>query len=194
MSALLEKQAIRQPGPCPVIETGRLVLRPHRMSDAPAIAESLGDFQVSRMLARVPVPYDRKDATDWLSRANSSLTPDWAFAITEGDDAHIGVVALELRNGLWHLGYWLNRYFWGRGIMSEAASAAIERFYRRMPETSLHSGAFADNAASLSIQKRLGFSITRCGDLYSSSRNAMAPHIETVLTQPAFRSLERHEA
>jgi RimJ/RimL family protein N-acetyltransferase len=175
------------PGPCPVIETSRLTLRPHRMSDADAIAASLSDFQISRMLARVPVPYDREDANDWLSRATSGLTPDWAFAVTTGDDVHLGVVSIELRHGQWHLGYWLNRFYWGKGLMSEAASAAIERFFRRMPETVLHSGVFADNAASLRLQEKLGFAIRRCSEIYCISRSALVPHIETQITAETFR-------
>lgn len=183
-----QRAATRPPGPCPTIETRRLVLRPHRMSDADAIAQSFSDYQVVRMLARVPVPYDREDAIDWLSRATSGITPDWSFAITlGGDDVHIGVVGIELRHGQWHLGYWLDRYYWGKGIMSEAAGAAVERFFRRMPDEVLHSGAFADNAASLRIQEKLGFAVTRSGDLYSRSRNAVAPHIETQVTQADFR-------
>ncbi|MFN7011666.1 MAG: GNAT family N-acetyltransferase [Allorhizobium sp.] len=187
MDATLQKTALSTPGPCPVIETARLKLRPHRMSDADAIAESLGDYQVARMLARVPVPYDRQDAVDRLSRVSSGITPDWCLAITAGDNAHLGVVSIELRHGLWHLGYWLNRYYWGKGLMSEAAAAAIERFFRRMPQVELHSGAFADNAASLRIQEKLGFSILRCAELYSRPRNALAPHIETRLTEADFR-------
>lgn len=187
MNALLPRETSWLPGPCPVVRTGRLVLRPHKMSDAPAIAESLGDFQVARMLARVPVPFDLQDATDWLNRTGAIATPDWSFAITTEDDVHIGAVALELRNGHWHLGYWLNRYFWRRGIMGEAAAAAIDRFYRRMPEAVIHSGAFADNTASLKIQERLGFSIMRCDDLFSRARGAMAPHIETRLVPASFR-------
>ncbi|MGX5667150.1 GNAT family N-acetyltransferase [Rhizobium daejeonense] len=183
-----QRAATRPPGPCPTIETSRLVLRPHRMSDADAIAQSFSDYQVVRMLARVPVPYDREDAVDWLSRATSGITPDWSFAITlGGDDVHIGAVGIELRHGQWHLGYWLDRYYWGKGIMSEAAGVAVERFFRRMPDEVLYSGAFADNAASLRIQEKLGFVITRSGDLYSRSRNAVAPHIETQVTQVGFR-------
>jgi len=185
----MERPQLRQPGPCPVIETRRLFLRPHRMEDAQAITQSLGDFQVSRMLARVPAPYDRQDAVDWLSQATSGLTPDWMLAITEGSDAHIGAVCLELRHGLWHIGYWLNRYYWGKGLMGEAASSAIARFFQRMPDVVIHSGAFADNAASLRVQEKLGFATRRCNDLYSRSRNARVVHIESELTQELFRPL-----
>ena len=174
------------PGPCPVIETARLTLRPYRLSDADAFAESLADFAVTRMLARVPAPYHRQDALDWLTPRVSGTFPDWGFAITDGD-APVGLVSLELRHGQWHLGYWLNRYYWGRGYMSEAAAAAIERFSRRMPETAIHSGVFADNPASLRIQEKLGFRITGCRDIYCSARNAMVPHLETVLEPQGLR-------
>lgn len=172
---------VPRPGPSPVIRTQRLALRPHRIGDADAIAETLSDFSVTRMLARVPAPYDRQDALDWLVPRAAGVSDDWTLAITERDDVHIGVVALELRHGRWHLGYWLNRYYWGRGIMTEAVAAALERFGRRMPETSVHSGVFADNPASLKLQSRLGFSITGCTEIYSFARNTMVPHIETVL-------------
>jgi RimJ/RimL family protein N-acetyltransferase len=170
------------PGPCPVIETARLTLRPHRLSDADAVAGSLGDYQISRMLARVPVPYHRQDALDWLMRQTAGLNGNWTLAITTGDDVHIGCVGIELMHGQWHLGYWLNRYYWGRGYASEAVHAAVGRFFQRMPGTVLHSGVFADNAASLKLQTKLGFEITGCTQIYALARNGLVSHIETRIT------------
>lgn len=178
---------VLMPGPSPVIQTGRLTMRPHRLADADAIAISLADFAVTRMLARVPAPYDRQDALDWLVQHTSGLGIDWQLAVTERDDVHIGCVAIELRHGRWHLGYWLNRYYWRQGIMTEAVTSALERFGRRMPEVAIHSGAFADNPASLKLQQKLGFEITGCSEIYSFARNTMVPHIETVLRPGALR-------
>lgn len=188
-AAVLQKTdtTVTMPGPCPVITTERLVLRPHRITDATAIAESLGDFKVSRMLSRVPQPYDRQDALDWLVPHASGILPDWTLAITTGDDAHIGVVHMEMRRGRWYLGYWLNRLYWDRGYMTEAVAATLERFYRRMPETQVFSGAFADNLASLNVQKKLGFTIVDANQLFSTSRNRTVPHIETMLLPEDFR-------
>jgi RimJ/RimL family protein N-acetyltransferase len=169
------------PGPCPLIETRRLVLRPQRLSDAGSIAESLSDFEVTRMLARVPTPYHRQDALEWLILRTSGTLPGWDFAITSGDDTLIGVVSIEFRHGGWHLGYWLNRFYWGKGYMTEAVVAVIERFFRRMPDTVLHSGMFADNPASLRVQEKIGFRITGCHDIYAVARAAMVPHLDTVL-------------
>lgn len=175
------KPTVATAGSQPIIATQRLTLRAHRLSDADAIAESLSDFAVTRMLARVPAPYDRQDALDWLVPVTAGRLPDWQMAITNGDDAHIGVVSLELRHGRWHLGYWLNRYYWRRGYMTEAVAATLERFSRRMPETMVHSGVFADNPASLRLQEKLGFRMTGCSEIFSFARNTMVTHVETAL-------------
>jgi RimJ/RimL family protein N-acetyltransferase len=178
------------PGPCPVIETGRLVLRPHRMQDADAIAGSLCDFEVARMLTRVPVPYDREDGRDWLNMVTSGLKPDWHFAITL-DGVHVGVVSLEVRHGLWHVGYWLNRFYWGKGIMSEAVEAVLERFFRRMPGVEIASGAFADNPASRRVLEGGGFRVIGVRDVYSKSRGQMVPLVEMRLSQTDFAGRNR---
>lgn len=174
------------PGPCPTIETSRLVLRPQRLADAGSIAESLSDFQVTRMLARVPAPYYRQDALEWLILRTSGTLPDWDFAITTGDDTLIGVVSVERRHGEWHLGYWLNRFYWGKGYMTEAVAAVVERFFRRMPGETLHSGVFADNPASLRVQQKLGFHITGCRETYAVARSSMVAHIDTELKAEDF--------
>ncbi|GAJ95759.1 GNAT family N-acetyltransferase [Rhizobium rhizogenes] len=178
---------ILTPGPTPIIQTERLTLRPHRLSDADAITESLSDFAVTRMLARVPTPYDRQDALDWLVQHTAGLDTGWDLAVTEKDDVHIGMAGIDLRHGRWHLGYWLNRYYWRRGIMGEAVGATLERFARRMPDVAVFSGIFADNPASLKLQQKLGFEIIGCSEVYSFARNTMVPHIETVLKPGALR-------
>ncbi|MCF6370196.1 GNAT family N-acetyltransferase [Rhizobium halophilum] len=175
------------PGPCPAITSRNLVLRPHRLEDAGAIAQSLSDCAVACMLARIPQPYHREDAVDWVQAHLCGSSQGWALAITTGDDVHIGVVGLERRGADWHLGYWLNRFYWGKGIMTEAVGAALDRFLRRMPGIEICSGVFVDNPASLRIQQKLGFTITGCSDLFSLSRNAMVQHVETKLRPQDFR-------
>lgn len=187
MQTEIERDPASRPGACPTIATARLVLRPHRMSDADAIAQSLGDFQVSRMLVRVPAPYDRQDAAEWLSVATTDLDDGWALAITAGDDVHIGCLAFERQRGEWHIGYWLNRYYWGRGYMSEAVHAATSRFLMRMPGMEIHSGVLADNPASLKVQDKTGFRVTGCSEIFCLARGAMVAHIETRLAPGDFR-------
>jgi RimJ/RimL family protein N-acetyltransferase len=56
-----------------------------------------------------------------------------------------------------------------------------------MPEAQVFSGAFADNLASLNVQKKLGFTIVDANQLFSLSRNRLVPHIETMLLPEDFR-------
>ena len=180
---------IGTPEPCPVVTTSRLVLRPHRLADAGSLAESLADFAVARMLARVPQPYDRQDAEDWLQIQLSDAANGWAAAITMGDDVHIGMVGIEQRGQAWRVGYWLNRHYWGRGIMTEAVGALLDRFLRRMPGGAIRSGAFADNTASLKVQQKLGFRVTGCSEMFSLARNGVVPHIDTLIRPEDLRRL-----
>lgn len=49
------------------IETARLLLRPVAEQDLDAIVAGINDFEVSKMLARVPYPYARRDAESFLA-------------------------------------------------------------------------------------------------------------------------------
>ncbi len=65
------------------LETERLILRPFEWSDADALVELIGNFNVSKTLSRVPHPYTHEDAKDFLGkRLGDDLSEnDMAFAI-----------------------------------------------------------------------------------------------------------------
>ncbi|AMM83296.1 GNAT family N-acetyltransferase [Martelella sp. AD-3] len=170
------------------IDTERLCLRPLRAEDAEAITGVLSDFSVTRMLSRPPYPFTLDDAEDWLEANADSSDRAWSFAITQpADRVLIGLVSIELRQGGYHLGYWLNRYYWGRGFMSEAASALVARFFAEKGAVTLNSGAMAENAGSLKVQQRLGFQVTGLREIYAASRGAMVQEVTTALTPDYFR-------
>ena len=52
----------------PVISTERLILRGPMVTDAPAIAEIAGDYNVSAMTTSMPHPYGLGDAEDWIEK------------------------------------------------------------------------------------------------------------------------------
>lgn len=182
MSAVLS-QPVRdqelQLGPCPRLETPRLVLRAHTLDDADGILAALSDFEVARMLSRVPSPFDRRDALEWLLRQTARRELGWAFAITNRENNYLGCVELSLNHGQWGLIYWLNRSAWGQGIASQAVKAAIAAFDEVAPGVEIVSGFFADNAASMRLQTRLGFEIIGCSDVFSLARGGMVAHLQT---------------
>jgi RimJ/RimL family protein N-acetyltransferase len=186
-------QYAERPGTMPDLWTDRLVLRRLRTDDADAIAHILGDFDVAKMLVRVPFPYDRKDAETWLALWEQGKISGDGFVLTLKDDpAHlIGFVSIEKRaegRGA-EIGYWLGKDHWGKGLMSEAVDAVIQRFFRANIGATLYSGVIADNPASLKIQRKLGFDISGVKEVWCVPRNAMVKVVETEVTFGSFMPL-----
>jgi len=51
-----------------VLETERITLRPFGFDDAGRVRLLLGDYEVSKTLARVPYPYTAEQVDQWLTR------------------------------------------------------------------------------------------------------------------------------
>lgn len=170
------------------IFTQRLLLRPPQMGDAAKIALYLNDLAVSGNLARVPHPYTLEDAQAWLRSRRPNMAPvETNFAI-EIDGNYAGQVGFhEGRDGP-TIGYWLGPPFWGRGIMSEAAAAAVDWFFAATDAPVIHSGVFPFNAASLAIQRKLGFVESGRSTLLCLARDAEVEHIDTQLSHSAWKA------
>ena len=81
----------------PTIETPRLVLRPFRQDDAPAVQLLAGDRAIADTTLRVPHPYEDGMAEQWIEShqpeydAGSLIT----FAVAlRGDPQLIGAIGL----------------------------------------------------------------------------------------------------
>lgn len=172
----------------PVLTTARLLLRPPQTGDAPAIARYLNDFEVAGNLARVPFPYRLTDARAWLRTLRPNLPADQVNFAIEMDGAYMGLVGFHPGPHGPVIGYWLGRPFWGRGIMSEAAAASLDWFFAASAAPIVYSGVFHFNAASLAIQKKLGFTETGRSSLLCLARDAEVAHIDTQLTRSAWKA------
>lgn len=164
------------------IATERLILRPVRRADVPAIAKAVGNINVARTLNPVPHPYTEEMARDWLA-ALPPNTPERAnFGIELPGTGLIGDIGLDAE-----LGYWIAEPHWGNGYATEAATALLRWHFTGTDARAVPSAAHIDNPASLAVQLKLGF--VRCGrkTVYSAGRDAEVEHIETVLTREAFR-------
>src|SRR5687768_14902715 len=114
----------------PVLETPRLVLRPFKPGDAPAVQQLAGDAAVAATTINIPHPYPDGAAEHWIAghaaaaAAGHHLT--WAIVRREGD-VLMGAITLRLipahRRG--DLGYWLGVAHWNQGYMTESARRVI---------------------------------------------------------------------
>jgi RimJ/RimL family protein N-acetyltransferase len=175
------------------IQTERLQLRPLRPSDAEAIFSLLGNWEVIRWLSSPPWPYAPADARAFVE-TRMRRDPDRRIflAVTLGD-ALIGGVgvranAAEASGRSPILAFWLGQPYWGKGYMTEAARAFIARLFASTAVDTIHTGAFADNVASLRVQEKLGFERTGEIMLYCRPRGRELLHVNTKLVRSAFRT------
>jgi RimJ/RimL family protein N-acetyltransferase len=174
------------------LETGRLLLRQPRPTDAPRLARLLNNFAVSGKLARVPYPYKVSDAEWWLGTWQADKpVGETGFSIELPGEGLIGACGLHQDGAQTVIGYWLGEPFWNRGFMTEAATAVIGWYFATSGAAHLDSGVFAFNKASLAVQKKLGFFETGIGRKHCLARQEDLRHIDTRLTRARWDEL-RH--
>lgn len=137
-----------------------------------------GNWNVARMLARVPHPYTRDQAEAWIALREA----DWrsggeiTFCIELNGDA-VGSIGLQRNaSGLYELGYWLGEPWWGQEIMTEAAREVVRFALNELGAERLISGHFLDNAASGRVLEKCGFRYTAETMQYCAARGEAVAH------------------
>ncbi len=167
------------------IETKRLLLRPLRDEDAPAIATALNNYDVAKNLARVPFPYAVKAAQDFITRQRSFAAPNkiCAIAFRCAPDELIGAVSYEASLDF---GYWLRPCCWNMRIMSEAATALVSHAFAVEKLEKLNSSYHLDNPNSGRILRKAGFAETHQEMNYSLAQGKNVPVMKLQLTRAAW--------
>jgi RimJ/RimL family protein N-acetyltransferase len=149
------------------ITTARLVLRPVRREDGPALLALISNWNVARWLTRVPWPYRPEDMTEFIETVAlpRSQGPKPTLAILL-DGQPIGAIECtgqaaieEPQSDGSDLGYWLGEPYWGRGYVTEAVSELVDRIFAIPTTVVIRSAFFEGNAASWRVQEKLGFEI-----------------------------------
>ena len=169
------------------LRTSRLLLRQPGSDDAGPIARYLNNFAVAGNLARVPYPYALADAERWLRNTSFAPPPqETNFAIELPGAGYVGQVGFHLDGRAPTIGYWLGEPFWHRGIMTEAAGAAVAWYFTATDGPLIRCGAFAFNKASLAIQRKFGFVETGVSQRHCLARGQEVRHIDTQLSCAAW--------
>jgi 8-oxo-dGTP diphosphatase len=148
------------------LRTARLTLRPLALEDAAPLHRLVNDWEVAKTLARVPFPYPRELADEWIAStwAQMAAGEAWHLAI-EAEGALVGCVGLTLdRPGGGQpgggrgaeLGYWVGRPSWGQGLAPEAAGALSRWAIKALGLSTIHASALRDNARSQAVLRRIG--------------------------------------
>lgn len=169
------------------ITTRRLILREPSLDDAPSYALGVSEYDVARFLTQLPYPYTLAMAMDWLRQARPA-TPDRALLVIElPGRGVIGCVSL-----LDELGFWIARPHWNRGYVTEAATALLDWHFAEGEAEPVTSSAHTDNAASLAVQRKLGFVATRREMRFSQTLQHNVEHVVTRLGRSEWQARTRH--
>ncbi len=144
-----------------MIETSRLLLRSLLESDVETIVAELNNYNIARNTARIPQPYHKDDAIEFLQFVEilDSNSKVCAISPKSNPDKLWGVVSYEFsaqKNDA-ELGYWLSQAQWGKGYMSEAVSAIVEHAFTVSALDKLIACFHNDNPVSGRILKNVGF-------------------------------------
>lgn len=159
------------------IRTERLVLRSWRGEDAPELLPVL-EANYARLSpwipAHVATPVPIPELTERLTAfgANFSSSREWRYGIFAPDARTVlGEVALFPRAGTGRvpypdadhieIGYWLRADETGKGLITEAARAAIGVAKTLPTLTHVEIRCDARNVPSAAVPRRLGFSLAR---------------------------------
>lgn len=137
--------------------TERLSLRPFEAEDVEDALAYANDELFGRYVPTVPYPYERHDAETFVAFAMEtdwSCDPHWAI------DLHgraIGGVDLSIdEENTAALGYAIGRAWWGQGLGTEAARAAVDCAFERYGVAVVWATADARNTASHRVLEKIG--------------------------------------
>jgi [ribosomal protein S5]-alanine N-acetyltransferase len=112
------------------METGRLILRPFRLSDAGEVQRLAGAFEVADTTLNIPHPYEDGMAEEWIRSHKEKYEnkQEIVFAIERRSDGQLlGAIGLLTSDPTRHaeMGYWIGKPFWNKGYATEAAAALL---------------------------------------------------------------------
>ena len=153
------------------IETERLILRRLTEGDAEAMYKNwASDPEVTRFLtwpAHTSADVTKYVISTWLPLYEKKYYYHWAITLKENGDEPVGTIHGLVNDDLEQIqiGYCLGRAWWHRGIMSEAAQAAVDYFFDKVGANSVCSYHDPKNPRSGMVMKR-------CGMTYEGTRRA----------------------
>ena len=145
------------------IETGRLLLRPVVLEDAPAMHRNwTGDDEVTKYLTwptHASVEVTEGFVQYLLNSYKDPKNYCWGIVLKNESPEPIGMISVVSMNeevGSIQVGYCLGRKFWGRGIMTEALGAVIDFAFSTLGAQRVEARHDTNNPASGAVMRKCG--------------------------------------
>ena len=146
----------------PVIATKRCVLRPYRKGDEAALRRAADDKAIAfNVGTSFPHPYTLRAARMWVNNATQPQK-DPAFAhyhwAIECDGVFAGGIGLEVQQGYRaHIGYWLGRDHWGKGLATETTKVVTRFAFAKLKLKRVFTEVIVTNKASAHVLEKAGY-------------------------------------
>lgn len=156
----------------PQLETQRLILRGFCEKDKDAYAEMCADLEVMRYIGNGQ-PLSRSEA--WRNMAmmlgHWQLRGYGMWAVVERSGGEmIGRIGCWQPEGWpgFETGWTLRRAYWGRGLATEAARAAVNYAFYELQQSHVISLIRPENAASRRVAEKLGEKLEGMTEIFGS--------------------------
>lgn len=148
-----------------VIDTPRVKLRPQLASDADDFFPYVSDPELSRYVtwaAHTSIDETR----EWIAKAGEMLAKGTDIVWTiEHEGKAVGCVGLHgitwgvraVRFDRAEMGYWIAKPFWGKGLMTEAATAATRWAFESLGLHKVTISCYEPNVGSRRVIEKVGY-------------------------------------
>jgi RimJ/RimL family protein N-acetyltransferase len=145
----------------PIIKTERLIMRPFELADAPVVRKLAGVKRVASTTLRVPHPYEKGMAEDWIRTHKRLFGQGKAVVcaiVRRKTGKIIGAISLQLSklNESAELGYWIGSRHWNRGYATEAAEVMLMYGFTELGLNRIHAHHMTRNPASGRVLEKIG--------------------------------------
>jgi RimJ/RimL family protein N-acetyltransferase len=137
-----------------------VTLREWKRSDADALAAIANNKKIwDNVRDRLPYPYKKKDAKEWLELVKKQKTVT-TFCI-EVDGNLAGSIGVTLKDDVYRktveLGYFIAEEYWGRGIATEAIRQMVSYVRKEFDIVRIYAEVFEYNKGSMKALEKNGF-------------------------------------
>jgi [ribosomal protein S5]-alanine N-acetyltransferase len=143
------------------LDTARLLIRPWRDADRPALERMARDAQMMRFVRRGRILSD-EEVDEILERQARHLERYgvcFGAVVMKGNDEVIGLAGMQPHDdGQFELGWWIWKDHWGRGYATEAAAAFVAHGRDMMGLKRVVAVIDPPNLASRRVAEKLGMS------------------------------------
>jgi len=146
-----------------MIETERLVLRPWREDDAPALFRYARDPDIGP-IAGWP-PHTSVENSLEIIRTVFAAPETYAVVMKDTNEPvgacgimrSTGIHSAEMRSDEAEIGYWIGKPLWGQGLIPEAVMALLKRCFKELSLSAVWCGYYDGNHKSRRVCEKCGF-------------------------------------